>query len=66
MSLSQGRSDNGSFAIPLHFTSKSEGNTQEGDTKKWKLACKQTHSNNEIQYLKPFLIFTNSIDFDKL
>ena len=46
MSLQQGGSDYRPLAIPLHLTSISERNTQEGNTKIWNLAIKQTQPNN--------------------
>ena len=38
MSLQEGRTDYGPLDIPLHLASTSKGNTQEGNTKSWKLA----------------------------
>jgi hypothetical protein len=42
MSLQEGRTDYGPLDKPLHLASTSKGNTQEGNTKSWKLASKQT------------------------
>jgi hypothetical protein len=47
MPMQQGRSGYEPFAIPLHLTSTSKGNTQEGNNETWKLTNKQTRPNNQ-------------------